>query len=214
LLHRLWLAPSVINADPSRLSALIIGVTSAAMTEAAQDSHNKVALLLGAEMTELVEQLSGVPAPARAEDDDPGMTVEEFQRRRAERLGERTVTAAPVADVPVDVSAEVPADVSADDDWTTFDPAPCARTAEEITAPGEPERLAAGAGPGRLRQKSGHENEDRLRPAPPGRRLRASGGRRERDRTDRTRHRVPRGGRGARRSSRGRLHGARRTGRR
>jgi DNA-binding protein YbaB len=110
-MHRLWLAPSVINADPSRLSALIIDVSSAAMTEAAQDSYNKVALLLGAEMTELVEQLSGVPAPARAADDDPGMTVEEFQRRRAERLGERTVTAAPVADVP------------ADDDWTTFDPA-------------------------------------------------------------------------------------------
>jgi hypothetical protein len=38
-------------------------------------------------MTYLIEQMSGMPAPARAENDDPGMTVEEFQRQRAERPG-------------------------------------------------------------------------------------------------------------------------------
>jgi hypothetical protein len=104
----------VINADPSRLSALILQTASAAMTAAAQDSYNKVALLLGAEMTELVEQLSGVPAPARAEDDDPGMTVEEFQRQRAERLGERRAAVSPAT---VEPTADDP-----EDDWTTFDP--------------------------------------------------------------------------------------------
>ncbi|MBB4685876.1 YbaB/EbfC family nucleoid-associated protein [Amycolatopsis jiangsuensis] len=88
-LHRLWLAPSVTTADPARLAALILEVTRIAMAEATQDSYNKVALHLGEDLTMLVEQLSGSPAPARAPDDDPGMTVEEFQRHRAERLGER-----------------------------------------------------------------------------------------------------------------------------
>ncbi|MFF0147349.1 YbaB/EbfC DNA-binding family protein [Amycolatopsis sulphurea] len=88
-LHRLWLAPSVTTTDPARLATLILEVTRVAMTEATQDSYNKVALQLGEDVTLLIEQLSGFPAPARAEDDDPGMTVEEFQRRRAERLGDR-----------------------------------------------------------------------------------------------------------------------------
>ena len=60
----------------------------------------------------MIERMTGLPAPARAEDDDPGMTVEEFQRLRAERLGE--------APAPSPVGPSEP-----DDDayWETFDPA-------------------------------------------------------------------------------------------
>ncbi|WP_033290280.1 YbaB/EbfC family nucleoid-associated protein [Amycolatopsis jejuensis] len=106
-LQRLWLAPSVVNGDPSRVAALVLEVVRVAMAEATQDCYNKVALRLGEEQAQLVEQLSGQPAPARAADDDPGMTVAEFQRLRAERLGERRFPRAPVAD----------------DDWESFDPA-------------------------------------------------------------------------------------------
>ncbi|WP_326568663.1 YbaB/EbfC family nucleoid-associated protein [Amycolatopsis rhabdoformis] len=85
-LRSLWLAPSLTDADPVRVAELILEVTRLAMREATQDSYNKVALQLGEDVTWLIEQLSGQPAPARAADDDPGMTVEEFQRQRAERL--------------------------------------------------------------------------------------------------------------------------------
>ncbi|WIX79446.1 YbaB/EbfC family nucleoid-associated protein [Amycolatopsis carbonis] len=89
-LRRLWLAPSVIDADPLRLAALILEVTQLAMVEATQDCYNKVALQLGEDVTLLIEQLSGQPAPARSPDDDPGMTVEEFQRLRSERFARPT----------------------------------------------------------------------------------------------------------------------------
>ncbi|MGW4486769.1 YbaB/EbfC family nucleoid-associated protein [Amycolatopsis sp. NPDC004368] len=89
-LRRLWLAPSVIDADPARLAALILEVTQLAMVEATQDCYNKVALQLGEDVTLLIERLSGRSAPARAADDDPGMTVEEFQRLREERLASPT----------------------------------------------------------------------------------------------------------------------------
>jgi hypothetical protein len=75
------------------------------MREATQNSYNQVALLLGEDMTYLIEQLSGLLAPARAENDDPGMTVEEFQRQREERLGS-----------PQRRSSETPQPVSADGD--------------------------------------------------------------------------------------------------
>lgn len=112
-LLRLWLAPSAVNLGES-LGPLVVEVVRAAMREATQDGYNKVALLLGEDMTAMIEQMTGMPAPARAEDDDPGMTVEEFQRLRAERLGSAPAEAAvaPVA------SAE-------DEDayWDSFDPA-------------------------------------------------------------------------------------------
>ncbi|MEV4603579.1 YbaB/EbfC family nucleoid-associated protein [Amycolatopsis sp. NPDC049253] len=85
-LRRLWLAPSVIDADSVGLAGLILEVTQLAMVEATQDCYNKVGLQLGEDVTLLIEQLSGQPAPARSPDDDPGMTVEEFQRLRSERL--------------------------------------------------------------------------------------------------------------------------------
>ncbi|WP_329051538.1 YbaB/EbfC family nucleoid-associated protein [Amycolatopsis sp. NBC_01488] len=106
-LLRLWLAPSAVNLG-ERLGPLVVEIAQAAMREATQDGYNKVALLLGEDMTVLIERLTGMPAPARAEDDDPGMTVEEFQRLRAERLG------------------ETPAPSSAEDEdayWESFDPA-------------------------------------------------------------------------------------------
>ncbi|MEU0796328.1 YbaB/EbfC family nucleoid-associated protein [Amycolatopsis sp. NPDC005961] len=110
-LLRLWLAPSAVNLGES-LGPLVVEITQAAMREATQDGYNKVALLLGEDMTYMIEQMTGMPAPARAEDDDPGMTVEEFQRLRAERLGSSP--------------PEPPAPPSSEDEdayWDSFDPA-------------------------------------------------------------------------------------------
>ncbi|MFJ9784624.1 YbaB/EbfC family nucleoid-associated protein [Amycolatopsis sp. NPDC101161] len=110
-LLRLWLAPSAVNLG-ERLGPLVVEIAQAAMREATQDGYNKVALLLGEDMTHLIERMTGMPAPARAEDDDPGMTVEEFQRLRAERLG-----AAP---------PQTAASASVEDEdayWESFDPA-------------------------------------------------------------------------------------------
>ncbi|GAB3473747.1 YbaB/EbfC family nucleoid-associated protein [Amycolatopsis cihanbeyliensis] len=109
----LWLAPGAVNWGPDRLGSLIVEVTQVAMREATQNSYNKVALLLGEDMTYLIEQLSGMPAPARAEHDDRGMTVEEFQRRRDERL-RTTQRRTPSAPQP---------DQAEDDDVFSFDPA-------------------------------------------------------------------------------------------
>ncbi|HET6711955.1 YbaB/EbfC family nucleoid-associated protein [Amycolatopsis sp.] len=113
-LLRLWLAPSAVNLGES-LGPLVVEVARAAMREATQDGYNKVALLLGEDMTAMIEQMTGMPAPARAEDDDPGMTVAEFQRLRAERLG-----SAP-AESPAAASAASVEDEDAY--WECFDPA-------------------------------------------------------------------------------------------
>jgi hypothetical protein len=55
---------------PGAARELIVEVTRVAMEEATQASYSKVALLLGEDLTYAIEQLSGMPAPARAEDDD------------------------------------------------------------------------------------------------------------------------------------------------
>jgi DNA-binding protein YbaB len=115
-LLRLWLAPSAVNLGEG-LGPLVVEIAQAAMREATQDGYNKVALLLGEDMTFMIEQMTGIPAPARAEDDDPGMTVEEFQRQRAERLGAAPAErAAPAASGPSDAEDE-------DAYWESFDPA-------------------------------------------------------------------------------------------
>ena len=113
-LLRLWLAPSAVNVG-EQLGPLIVEVARAAMREATQDGYNKVALLVGEDMTVMIEQMTGMPAPARAADDDPGMTVEEFQRLRAERLGSAPAPASPAS----------PASSVEDEDayWESFDPA-------------------------------------------------------------------------------------------
>ncbi|WP_103343693.1 YbaB/EbfC family nucleoid-associated protein [Amycolatopsis sp. CA-126428] len=111
-LLRLWLAPSAVDLG-ERLGPLVVEIAQAAMREATQDGYNKVALLLGEDMTAMIEQMTGMPAPARAEDDDPGMTVEEFQRQRAERLGASSPS-----------SPEPAAGVDDEDAyWESFDPA-------------------------------------------------------------------------------------------
>ena len=114
-LLRLWLAPSAVELGEG-LGPLVVEIAQAAMREATQDGYNKVALLLGEDMTHLIEQMTGMPAPARAEDDDPGMTVEEFQRLRAERLGSAPAEAA---------AAPAPATSVEEEDayWESFDPA-------------------------------------------------------------------------------------------
>lgn len=113
-LLKLWLAPAAVNWGPGRLGELIVEVAQVAMQEATQNSYNKVALLLGEDLTYAIERLSGMPAPARAEDDDPGMTVEEFQRQREERL-RATQRRAP--------DASRPAPAEEDDELYSFDPA-------------------------------------------------------------------------------------------
>ena len=109
-LLRLWLAPSAVELG-ERLGPLVVEIAQAAMREATQDGYNKVALLVGEDMTYMIEQMTGMPAPARAEDDDPGMTVEEFQRLREERLG-----SSPAA-------APAPSVEDEDAYWESFDPA-------------------------------------------------------------------------------------------
>ncbi|WP_410615526.1 YbaB/EbfC family nucleoid-associated protein [Amycolatopsis sp. lyj-109] len=111
-LLRLWLAPSAVELG-ERLGPLVVEIAQAAMREATQDGYNKVALLVGEDMTYMIEQMTGMPAPARAEDDDPGMTVEEFQRLRAERLGSSPAPAAAPAASVEDEDAY----------WESFDPA-------------------------------------------------------------------------------------------
>lgn len=120
-LLRLWLAPAAANWGPDRLGSLLVEIAQVAMREAVQASYNMVALRLGEDMTYLIEQLSGMPAPARDPQADTGITVEEFQRRREERLREterRTSGAASRsrAGGPADDSGE-------DDDLDSFDPA-------------------------------------------------------------------------------------------
>jgi DNA-binding protein YbaB len=115
-LLNLWLAPAAMNEAPSRLGNLIVEVTEFAMREAIQNSYNKVALLLGEDLTYAIEQLSGMPAPARAEDDDPGMTVEEFQRQRELRLRATQRRTSPAV-------AAASESIEDDDDVYSFDPA-------------------------------------------------------------------------------------------
>ncbi|EOD67419.1 YbaB/EbfC family nucleoid-associated protein [Amycolatopsis vancoresmycina] len=112
-LLRLWLAPSAVELGEG-LGPLVVEIAQAAMREATQDGYNKVALLLGEDMTFVIERMTGVPAPARAEDDDPGMTVEEFQRLRDLRLGSGSAPPEPAPAASVE-----------DEDayWESFDPA-------------------------------------------------------------------------------------------
>ncbi|CAM2911087.1 YbaB/EbfC family DNA-binding protein [Saccharomonospora xinjiangensis] len=120
-LLRLWLAPSAVNWGPQRLGSLIVEVAQVAMREAIQASYNLVALRLGEDMTYLIEQLSGMPAPARDPQADTGITVEEFQRRRELRLRE---TERRTGGAARQLGAGDGAQGEADDyDLDTFDPA-------------------------------------------------------------------------------------------
>jgi DNA-binding protein YbaB len=84
-LQRLRLAPEAARYGPEGLGRLIVQVAQVAMDDATQSGYNKVALLLGDGLTAALEQLSGRTTPARRETEG-GITAEEFQARRAERL--------------------------------------------------------------------------------------------------------------------------------
>ncbi|MCT2586149.1 YbaB/EbfC family nucleoid-associated protein [Actinophytocola gossypii] len=82
----LRLAPEAARYGADGLGRLIVNVARVAMDDATQSGYNKVALLLGDNLTEALEQLSGRAAPARRAGGDGGITAEEFQARRDERL--------------------------------------------------------------------------------------------------------------------------------
>jgi DNA-binding protein YbaB len=86
-LKNLWLAPEAAQYGPDGLAQLIVQVTAVAMDDATQAGYNKVALLLGDNLTYALEQLSGRTAPARRKDDG-GITAEEFQARRDKRVAD------------------------------------------------------------------------------------------------------------------------------
>ncbi len=84
-LKRLWLAQEAARYGPDGLAQLIVKVAAVAMDDATQSGYNKVALLLGDNLTYALEQLSGRAAPARRPGDG-GITAEEFQARRDKRV--------------------------------------------------------------------------------------------------------------------------------
>jgi DNA-binding protein YbaB len=81
----LWLAPDARRHGAERLGRVIVEVARAAMDAATQTGYNKVAPLLGDTLTQALEQLSGRATPARGQRES-GITAEEFQARRDERL--------------------------------------------------------------------------------------------------------------------------------
>ncbi|MBB4903855.1 YbaB/EbfC family nucleoid-associated protein [Actinophytocola algeriensis] len=85
-LKRLWLAQEAARYGADGLAQLIVKVAAVAMDDATQTGYNKVALLLGDNLTYALEQLSGRAAPARRPGDE-GITAEEFQERRDRRVG-------------------------------------------------------------------------------------------------------------------------------
>jgi DNA-binding protein YbaB len=85
-LKRLWLAQEAARYGADGLAQLIVKVAAVAMDDATQTGYNKVALLLGDNLTYALEQLSGRAAPARRPGDE-GITAEEFQARRDRRAG-------------------------------------------------------------------------------------------------------------------------------
>jgi len=103
-LVNLWLAPEAARYGPDGLAQLIVKVAAVAMDDATQAGYNKVARLLGDNLTYALEQLSGRAAPARRQDDG-GITAEEFQARRDRRVATKAESS------------------SADFDLDTFDPA-------------------------------------------------------------------------------------------
>lgn len=90
-LLKLWLAPEAARYGPDGLATLIVKVAAVAMDDATQAGYNKVALLLGDNLTYALEQLSGRAAPARRADEG-GITAEEFQARRDKRVADEAAT--------------------------------------------------------------------------------------------------------------------------
>ncbi|WP_233160747.1 YbaB/EbfC family nucleoid-associated protein [Actinophytocola xanthii] len=116
-LVRLWLAPEAARYGADGLGRLIVRVARVAMDDATQTGYNKVALLLGDNLTLALEQLSGRAAPARREEDG-GITAEEFQARREERL--RRASEASSGEVAGGGGGDAEADP--DNELASFDP--------------------------------------------------------------------------------------------
>ena len=111
-LLRLWLAPEAARYGEN-LGRVIVRVAAVAMDDATQSGYNKVALLLGDNLTHALEQLSGRAAPARRQDDG-GITAEEFQARRDERLRRAAADA--------DAEPAVETGYDPDNELASFDP--------------------------------------------------------------------------------------------
>ena len=84
-LLELWLRQDAVRWGADQLGQLIVQVAQAAMDQATQAGYNKLAPLLGDNMTYAIELISGRAAPAR-DSRAGGITAEEFQRRRDERM--------------------------------------------------------------------------------------------------------------------------------
>ncbi|SER81420.1 YbaB/EbfC family nucleoid-associated protein [Actinokineospora terrae] len=84
-LVELWLRQDAVRWGPEQLGSLIVAVADAALAQATQAGYNKLGPILGDSMTQAIEMLSGRAAPART-GSGPGITAEEFQRRRDERM--------------------------------------------------------------------------------------------------------------------------------
>lgn len=80
----LWLRQDAVRWGP-QLGGLIVQVAHAAMDNATQAGYNRLAPMLGDNLTYAVELISGHAAPARR-GARPSITAEEFQRRRDERV--------------------------------------------------------------------------------------------------------------------------------
>ncbi|MGQ0838348.1 YbaB/EbfC family nucleoid-associated protein [Actinokineospora sp.] len=84
-LIELWLRQDAVRWGADQLGKLIVLVAKAAMDQATQAGYNRLAPLLGDNMTYAIELISGRAAPAR-QAAKPGITAEEFQRGRDERV--------------------------------------------------------------------------------------------------------------------------------
>lgn len=80
----LWLRQDAVRWGPD-LGRLIVQVAHAALDNATQAGYNRLAPLLGDNLTYAVELISGHAAPARR-GAAPSITAEEFQRRRDARV--------------------------------------------------------------------------------------------------------------------------------
>ncbi|MGX7827651.1 YbaB/EbfC family nucleoid-associated protein [Actinokineospora sp. 24-640] len=83
----LWLRQDAVRWGAD-LGRVIVHVAHAAMDDATQAGYNRLAPLLGDNLTYAMELVSGHAAPARREA-RPGITAEEFQRRRDERMAQQ-----------------------------------------------------------------------------------------------------------------------------
>jgi DNA-binding protein YbaB len=96
-LLELWLRQDAVRWGADQLGRLIVMVAEAAMDQATQAGYNKLAPILGDNMTQAIELISGRAAPAR----DPqasGISAEEFQRRRDERINAGAAAGKPPED--------------------------------------------------------------------------------------------------------------------